>query len=361
MSSTSGCDEQKKRVQLRGNRYGVEHQPSKVLSTFQVIAEQHQLASSRPAYYMVQGRSQIRAIRLFSYRGVRAILRAFRGGMPCLIRSRCGADGIRVKNNLIAFYLRNEKVIKVFNDEAAHAKHLAGIKAFAQSGLSTFRVAELHHAASEPVPYIIEALIAGTRVLAPNKFTPSQVADLTKFHFRKVTFARRSFCDADKEILRTGLARMTLPGEVTVLVDQVLRDGPELSACGLIHGDLCLDNLLQGRDSRYILDWEKYGTGHIADDVDQTWLESEDETRRRLLEAYEAAQQDRAKELHLGVAIVPFGLQVCMSLLRRIIDLHVRRYNYLLKLYGDPETARQNFARIENHLGNGLKELIRFL
>jgi hypothetical protein len=334
------------------NRDGISPEPFEVLAVIQSIAEEHNLSTGNTASYLVTGRSAISKIHIASRHGAKALLHACKQGLPRMFRSRCGADLVHVKLNLIAFYFHPRKVIKVFGDSHSQVRHLLGAKTFVASCPSTFRVPEIVHSSHGPVPYVIETLEPGDPVRKPNTFSKAQILDLSKFHFQNVEFAQWSFSGSDQEIIRGGLSRMSLSKRVKELVDQVLTaDDGGLSAWGHAHGDLCTGNMLESGGSRILVDWENFRRGPVAANICKIWMQSDDVTRRRIIQEYDAAQHRAAHELpppHVKPS--PFGIQLFKGLLNRVIILHTRKYAELLNRKGSVELAAKAFEKVELEL-----------
>lgn len=350
-------------MQLRGNKYGKPYTAEEVLNTFQAIADSNNFSSKTSKRYIVASRKLIRKSSLFSFQDTITVIRSMYSGHKKIYNSRCGADSIRVKNNLIAFYRKDERVVKVFQDAESLENYISGISHFTKSNPSAFTVSDICNYSFHPVVHTVEKLIYGSSLSKPVTFSREHIKDLLTFHFGDPEFRVRKFSESECKILEKVLRRISLTDDAQTLVDKIRTDGYTiLSTYGDAHGELSRGNILESKNRNVILDWDGFGQDFIAEDICKIWLQSDDETKRRIILNYNHAQNKAAESLLTqGKTPNHFGVQVFFAILNKVVRLHSKTYDYLLLRDGSQNKADKSLERIELKLQRGLNMLPTFM
>lgn len=193
----------------------------------------------------------------------------------------CGADIIRVKNNLRAFYLSSEKPFctKVLVGGVRSKENMKNeIDARLRiDKLKIFNIPKILNIYLDAnVPFFIEEFVKGKNVNAKeNKDALEKtIEDLWKMYesngidFLKITdIVEKDLIDKlKKSIEEIGIDSKII--DVKRLLEKVscLVEEKGLIPCSLCHGDFSLGNMIFSNNLIYVLDWEKSGRMPIVSD-----------------------------------------------------------------------------------------------
>lgn len=229
--------------------------PSTVLRRLEAVADQIGIASLQSHRYIVSGDVEIRRVH-----GLHDQLSwALSEGR---LRSTCGAESVKIKNNFLGFYPTRGVALKVFEDEAGLAHHLEG-RAIAEEALRAFRLPSLLYSGSEPAPYCAEELLSGVK---PSALDYGHGEDLWRLHFLRSEVRRLALSDEEATQARSRLVEVGVAGALDPIIDRFR--GLEVPVVfGWVHGDLGLGNMIQCGESIYLIDWEHFGFKPLVEDL----------------------------------------------------------------------------------------------
>lgn len=179
------------------------------------------------------------------------------------------ADRVVVKNNIIAFYLDDRRILKLFEDIDALRQHMAGLEG-ARSRWDFLRVPATLHCEEHPIAYVAEQFIEGRSPESTDlSVHASRICeDLEHLHFDDgaewlaTEVAPGWGREMRRRMIEAGIPAELLPHRVEKLAGQTY----ELLT-STVHGDLSVGNMLTDGSTVWVLDWEGFGPGYVCEDI----------------------------------------------------------------------------------------------
>lgn len=345
-------------MELRGNRWGKNHSMASVLNDIYNAAKVVSLESKIGALFFNNSTEMIEPFPLKSPVNIYRVGGRVLKGTHKLRYSRCGASKIRVKNNLIAYYIKHNKIIKVFGNIKALDRHLDGVKAFSQLDTLSLKAPEIISTASSPVPFSVEPLVRSKEIQRPLTLLEQEVKDLALFHLFGFTTDYMDFTENEKHVLIQAINRLgfVLKQEEffsNIKVKNIIIKGP-------VHGDLSSGNMLEHTDGKILIDWEGFSPNGVTGfEIAKIWLQSNKDTRIRILSVYSASLAKNSKKSY-GEFF--FERQLVIGLLLHLYKLHSTKRRKYDEARGKTKTEiKAKIKKSEGSIEEGLHSLYHYM